>query len=130
MFAALGLLGGGCITTGQQISVEAEAPHPLRITAVGECKPAQHLEQLAGSQHGVAGADWIAAMDGLVAEVFEQAEATHLVASQTTEHPRIHQIRQGLGGHGPLQLPIVVVDPLHQQLDGAAGVEAGSAGIG
>ena len=129
LFPALGLLGGGCITAGQELSVEADAPHPLSISAVGECKPAQDLEQLAGCQHRVAGADWIAAMDGLVAEVFEQAEATHLVASQIAEDPRKHQVRQGLGGNRPLKLPIVVVHPLHQQLNGAAGVEAGSAGI-
>ena len=102
----------------------------MGITAIGERKPAQHLEQLPGSQYSIARADRIAAMHGFVAEVFEQAEATHLVAGHVAEHPRIHQIRQGLGGNRPLQLPIVVVHPLHQQLDGAAGVEAGGAGIG
>jgi hypothetical protein len=41
-------------------------------------------------------------MDGFVAEVLEQAKATHLFAGHVAEDPRIHQIRQGLSGHGPL----------------------------
>ena len=63
-------------------------------------------------------------MHGLVAEILEQAEAPHLLAGQVAEDPCEHQIRQGLGGEWPLQLGIVVVHPLHEQLDGAAGVEA------
>ena len=110
---ALGLLGSGGIPAGQEIGIEAAAPHTLLIAAVGECKPAQHLEQLPGSQDGVAGADWIAAMHGLVAEILEQPEAAHLLAGQVAENSGIHQIRQRLGGAWPLQLRVVLVNPLH-----------------
>jgi hypothetical protein len=69
-------------------------------------------------------------MHGLVAETLQQAEASHLLAGQVAEGAGAHQIRQSPGGKGPLQLGIVVVHPLHEQLDGAAGVEAGGARIG
>ena len=69
-------------------------------------------------------------MHGPVAEILEQAEAPHLLTGQVAEDPCVHQIRQGLGGKRPLQLGIVVVHPRHEQLDGAAGVEAGGARIG
>ena len=69
-------------------------------------------------------------MHGPVAEILEQAEAPHLLTGQVAEGSGVHQIRQGLGGKRPLQLGIVVVHPRHEQLDGAAGVEAGGARIG
>lgn len=102
----------------------------MLIAAIAEGKPAQHLEQLPGGRHRIPDPDRIGAMHGLVAEILEQSEAAHLLTGQVAEDPRIHQIRQRLGGAWPLQLGIVVVDPLHQQLDRAAGVEAGGAGIG
>jgi hypothetical protein len=130
LLPALALLGGGGVTAGQEIGVEAASLHPLGIVAVGEGKPAQHLKQLAGGGHRVPDSDRIGAMHGLVAEILEQAEAAHLLAGQVAENPRVDQLRQGLGGAWPLQLPIVLIHPLHQQLNGAAGVEAGGAGIG
>jgi len=70
--------------------------------------------------------DWIGAMHGLVAEILEQSEAAHLFAGQVAENSGVHQIRQRLGGVWPLPLGIVVVDPLHQQLDRAAGAADGA----
>ena len=129
LLAALGLLGCGGITAGQEISVEAAALHALRIAAVAEGKPAQYLKQFPCGGHRVSDSDRIGAMHGLIAEILEQSEAAHLLAGQVAENSGVHQLRQGLGGDWPFQLEIVVVDPLHQQLDRTAGVEAGGAGV-
>jgi hypothetical protein len=66
---------------------------------------------------------------GLVAEILEQPEAAHLLAGQIRKAAGEDQIGQGGVAIGPLQLGVVVVSPLHQQLDRAAGVEAGGARV-
>jgi hypothetical protein len=67
--------------------------------------------------------------EGGLALIAQLAVALRQLLGQVAENSGVHQIRQGLGRHWPLQLEIVLVDPLHQQLDRAAGVEAGGARV-
>lgn len=101
----------------------------FRVEPVGLHQPAQHLEQFPGRQNGLAAPNGVAAVHGLVAEILEQPEAPHLLTRDHPEIGAVDQIGKSAVAEGTPQLPIVVVDPLHQHLDRATGVEAGGAGI-
>jgi hypothetical protein len=128
-----GLVGrcGPLLRLGQQGLVEACGPGRLAIPAVGEGQPAQHMEQLTGDQRGGGHTHRLSAMHGLVPPVLDELEAAQrLLANEITELVGMHHLRQARFSPGPLQLSVVLVDPLHQPLERAAGVEAGGTGIG
>ena len=89
----------------------------------------KHLKQLTGGQNSIARPDRLGAVHSLLAQILEQAEAAALIAGNVAEVTAIDQIGQYAVAKRALQLRVVVVDPLHQQLNGAAGVEAGRAWI-
>ena len=129
LFPGLGLLDGGGIPRRQPLLIEAQALDSGGIQPVGEGQPAQHLKQFGGGEYGITGADRIAAVHGLVAEILEQPEAVHLPLGQIAEAGGKNQISEAAVAEGLLQLAVVFIHPLHQQLNRAAGVEAGGAGI-
>ena len=89
------------------------------------------MEQLTGDRHGGRHSHRLGTVDGLVTQVLDQLNATQrLHAHEIAEVVGMDQLGEARFSPRPLQLGIVVVHPLHQQLDRAAGVEAGGAGIG
>ena len=116
---------------GQQRLIETGGPSGVAIPAVGEGKPAQHMKQLTGDEHRGRHAHRLSAVHRLIAAVLDELDATQrLFANEMAKVKGMDQLREAWFSPGSLQLGIVLIHPLHQQLDGAAGVEAGGAGIG